>query len=40
MGHAWQGDRRPWKKTKTEILDTHEECLNAVLGKHIRWGPF
>jgi hypothetical protein len=39
-GPAWQGAPRPWRKTKAEILDTYNECLEAVLDRYLRWGPF
>jgi hypothetical protein len=38
MGSAWEGDPRPWKKSKAEILDTYKECPEAVLEKYTRWG--
>jgi hypothetical protein len=38
MGSAWEGNPRPWKKSKAEILNTYKECLQAVLDKYRRWG--
>jgi hypothetical protein len=33
------GDTR-WRKSKEEILETYKECLEAVLGKYRRYGPY
>ncbi len=26
--------------TKQYVLSTYKECLDAVLGTYVRWGPF